>query len=789
MTSTLARWLASRTEEDLAAILVNRPEAATGAPPRNLSDLAARLQTQHALAGVARELPQPCLDLAEALLVFGPLPAAKLAAIMRVDPDDPTLTACLDVLQTWVAAWEFEDQWQVSANLKSVLPAPLRLGPPVVEILVNRTVEDLRARANTLGLGGTARSKPALLEELVAFYEAGDGIRKLVASAPADQRELLVDAAWNGPTLRYDGPYLYTGRPDPAIAWLLNSGLVLSDWQRIVVPREVGLAVRGVDWHPTLTPAPAVTGRPARLKDVDHDAAAAASIATASLTATLDAVSAGPLAILRAGGIGVKEIRRLAKAVDGDESTIRLWLELAHAAGWLDVDGDTLVPTDRYDEWLGAPPTEQLAAVLAAWVDLTVVPLMTERPDGIKSPAALAPDPYGSAAAELRLDVLRALDGSPGSGFSPDDVVALVAYRRPLICRALGDPALAVAPLLAEIETLGLASRTAISSLGRALLAGTVAEAAERFVAPAAITAIFQADLTIVVTGTPSREVSALLDDVADRESHGAAVTWRCSAVSVRRALDAGRDADELITALQAIAISGRLPQPLEYLIQDVARRHGDVRVRAVGCVIRADDPAVLAEIAAHRSLASLRLAQIAPTVLTSASDSVATLEALRRAGYAPVGESADGTTLVERARRRRAPRGLDTQNWIPSGSALDPRALAAKLKAAPAVPEMPPPPPLLHAVPEPRGSTSSSTLAELRRSAGHLSEPELRLLASGLDRAHPVWISYTSAQGEATARTIEPLELAGHILVAHCYLRDDERHFVLARINEVRPD
>jgi predicted DNA-binding transcriptional regulator YafY len=91
----------------------------------------------------------------------------------------------------------------------------------------------------------------------------------------------------------------------------------------------------------------------------------------------------------------------------------------------------------------------------------------------------------------------------------------------------------------------------------------------------------------------------------------------------------------------------------------------------------------------------------------------------------------------------------------------------------------------MLHLVPEPR----RTSLTELRRSAGHLSEPELRLLASGLDRNHPVWISYTSGDGTTTSRTIDPLELSGSVLVAYCHMRDDERHFVLKRINEVRPD
>ena len=98
------------------------------------------------------------------------------------------------------------------------------------------------------------------------------------------------------------------------------------------------------------------------------------------------------------------------------------------------------------------------------------------------------------------------------------------------------------------------------------------------------------------------------------------------------------------------------LPQPLEYLVTDVARRHGTLRARSVGCVLRADDPALLAEIAATKALATLRLSLLAPTVLASTLPLDRTLAALRAAGYAPVGEADDGAPVIERPTQRRAP-------------------------------------------------------------------------------------------------------------------------------------
>ncbi|MEO5876962.1 MAG: helicase-associated domain-containing protein, partial [Streptosporangiaceae bacterium] len=103
-------------------------------------------------------------------------------------------------------------------------------------------------------------------------------------------------------------------------------------------------------------------------------------------------------------------------------------------------------------------------------------------------------------------------------------------------------------------------------------------------------------------------------------------------------------------------AATGPLPQPLEYMIKDTARRHGTVRVVRSACCLRSDDEALIQELAQHRSLRRLGLRRIAPTVVISAHPVAATLEALRAAGYAPVTEAETGETLVERAPDRRAP-------------------------------------------------------------------------------------------------------------------------------------
>jgi hypothetical protein len=287
-----------------------------------------------------------------------------------------------------------------------------------------------------------------------------------------------------------------------------------------------------------------------------------------------------------------------------------------------------------------------------------------------------------------------------------------------------------------------------------------------------------QADLTAVVTGTPSADLTALLDSAADVETRGTAYTWRFGPASVRRALDAGYTGGSLLADLRAVA-GKALPQPLEYLIMDVARRHGAVRASAVACCLRGEDTALLAEIASDKRLRALELRLLAPTVLASGTPLEETLAALRKAGYAPVAETADGTPVIERPTAHRAavaPAKAKAASRRAAGSkplaAPDPVALARALLAAPDDPPV----------------AASGSLATVRAAAVNLTAGEARILAHAIDDHQPVAIHYLNRDGNPSSRVIDDIELSGGSLSAWCRLRDDHRWFNLARIIAIEP-
>ncbi|PVZ04558.1 helicase-associated domain-containing protein [Actinomycetospora cinnamomea] len=257
-----------------------------------------------------------------------------------------------------------------------------------------------------------------------------------------------------------------------------------------------------------------------------------------------------------------------------------------------------------------------------------------------------------------------------------------------------------------------------------------------------------------------------LLADAAVPESRGAASLHRFSPGSIRAALDAGWTADELLAALRGLS-ERPLPQPLEYLVGDVARRHGHVRVRPAGACLVLDE-ALSEEVLRTRTLRPLGLARLAPTVLTSPADPDTVLRALRTAGYFPVREDDTGALVVERRETRLAepdPRPV-------ARDVVTPEALATRLIAAGVGHQLP----------------ASPTAAVLGSLNPRLDRDELDLLADALDHRRDVRITYSDRNGTISHRVVTPEQVMHRWLVAWCHLRDDEREFTVENILDVAP-
>lgn len=298
--------------------------------------------------------------------------------------------------------------------------------------------------------------------------------------------------------------------------------------------------------------------------------------------------------------------------------------------------------SDTFPAWRRSDPGPRFAALLTAWWAVGRVPTEERDEQGKALPAVLRQRHCESCRAG-RVALIETIDGCDGAGDRISFARAAL-WKRPLVHVLADDAGDPFARGWREAETLGVISQGACTELGRALLAGdveTVCCLATEWLPQSADKASFGGDLTAFVVGAPSARVSALLDCAADRESHGTASSWRFSPASVRRAMDDGAGAEELQAALASIA-AGEVPQSLQYLIADVARRHGKLRLTAVTSCIRSDDEALLAEVAVDRRLTKCGLRLLAPTVLASDLPVDGLLQLLRKAGYFPMPDDLD---------------------------------------------------------------------------------------------------------------------------------------------------
>lgn len=290
-------------------------------------------------------------------------------------------------------------------------------------------------------------------------------------------------------------------------------------------------------------------------------------------------------------------------------------------------DSPYWAPTVTADRFTAMSLAERWYLLASTWLDLPCRPaLIGSRGTDAKPYVALSDSLYSTAAPLDRRLLLGLLAELPaGAGVGAAEVSAALTWRRPHWAKRLQPEP--IADLLAESHTMGLVGRGAISIPGRALLDETVASADLAATVTAMTRALpkptdyflVQADLTIVVPGPLQRDLAKELGAVATLESAGAACVYRISEQSIRHALDISKTRDWM-HALFTKHSKMPVPQGLIYLINDVARRHGQLRVGMAASFIRCEDPALLAQ--AVTAAEELQLRALAPTVAISPAPS-----------------------------------------------------------------------------------------------------------------------------------------------------------------------
>ncbi len=624
--ATFSEHLRGRSDEELARLLLRRPDLAHPSPA-TLASLAARATSRPSLERALAGLDAAVLQVLEAVVVL-------------LDGADPgTGVRARDVVAAVGA-----DRAQAPAVRAALTTATeLALLHPVAGRATDPRLRPAPGLPEMLGpaVAGLAAPTP---------QDPGpDAARAALADAPAAGRAVLDALTWGPPV----GVRPTTGPAAEAVTELLRLGLLLrADDRHVLLPRPVALVLREGRTHrspATPPPADALPHRDPATVEAEHAAAAERAV---RLLATLVRLwEADPPTVLRAGGVGVRDLRRAAAALEVAEAEAAFVIEVAGAGGLVRDDGDESphhVPTTAADEWLALDLPARWARLVGWWWATTRWPaLVGTRDDRGSARAPLGPELARPWAPRLRRSVLGVLAGAgPGAAPDADAVRAALAWRTP---RAV-PPADAVAAALREAGWLGVLGAGALPAAGRALLGDDdplpgLAAGLAAALPPAVDDLLLQADLTGIVPGRPGQALEALLDACARVESRGGAVTVRFTPESVRAALDAGATADGLLADLARHARGG-VPQPLEYLVRDAARRHGRLRTGAASSYVRTEDPALLAGLAEDPRHAALGLVRLAPTVLAAQAPLHELLAALRAHGLSPVAETPDGQVL-----------------------------------------------------------------------------------------------------------------------------------------------
>jgi hypothetical protein len=678
MATAFVDQLRSLTDDALGALIQLRPDLVVPVPA-DVSALAVRAQSRGSVARCLDGLDEFTLAVLDAarLSRAEQTALASVTAIVELaaPPADPAhVRAAIDRLRALFLLTGPEDGLQVVAAVDEVTsPYPAGLGRPA---------DYLDPRAAALC------ADPALL-------------RRTVLAAPPGARAVL-DRLAAGPPV---GALSSGGTVAEPVRWLIDNHVLVpvseagraprADGELVELPREIGMLLRR-DSGPlgTLRPAPPTPqGPPRDPKAVDSAGAGQAMEAVRHVEALLEALSAEPAAVLKTGGLGVRDLKRLARTANLDEPAAALLVEVAYAAGLLgeaDAAGtgrgvatsrasgqldEIFLPTSSYDRWRTLSLAQRWEALAGAWLAMTRQPgLIGQRDDRDRPINTLAPDAERSGAPQVRREILAALADLPsGSAPKADELLELLAWQAPR--RARGREA-AHRDALAGAATLGVTGLGALTSYGRLLRAEAppgdrdplgagpdgervpgVPDAVRALDAllPAPVDHVLvQADLSVVVPGPPEPELAAELDLIAEPESAGGASVHRVTPASVRRALDAGYSAADLHALLRQRSRTP-LPQALTYLIDDSARTHGGLRAGSAGSYLRSDDEALIAEVLADRRLVPLSLRRLAPTVLCCPLQLSRLLGALRDAGFAPVAEDAAGAAVLARPKLRRA--------------------------------------------------------------------------------------------------------------------------------------
>ena len=321
-------------------------------------------------------------------------------------------------------------------------------------------------------------------------------------------------------------------------------------------------------------PAAFLTADPAADPAVGGEAAAAerAFSASGALADVLLSTLHTPLTRTGAGPVSATDRKRLIDtgAIDTAEELEEL-LTAAESAGLIEGVEREWIVTAAGTRWLETSTADRWAVIVRGLVE--------SLPSGIRGGGGILPLSQWS-------------DARPLDPAWPDqaDLLARIAVRWGLASADGSEPAWGAALRAGEpLDTSVFAAQL-----------------------PAEIDRVYlQADLTAIAPGPLAPALDVRLRRIARRESRAQASTYRFTAESLAAGMTEGESAEGISAFLSELSLTG-IPQPLAYLLESTASRHGLVRVRTDAdsgrTHVESTDAAILDALAVDQALRPLGL-------------------------------------------------------------------------------------------------------------------------------------------------------------------------------------
>ena len=713
--NSFADELRARSDDAIAHLFTVRPDLLSPVPT-DLSALSARANSTPSLMRALESLNKFQLEvLTSACTLTQPFSKSELLSISVPEAGE-------ELLRLWAAALVYKDgtKFRLPGNLGQLIgDEPAGLGPKSLKKIDFKSLKDL----------------------------------------PSDSAAVLDRLTWGPPR----GQVGNIKAPGKAIGWLLEHDyLAVMDSKTVVLPREVGMHLRGGKVFKEYSPqANSFVGTARKQKSIDRAAIANISNFLRWCEELAHNWSDEPPIALRSGGLGIRDLKRSADHLGIDENCVAFVAEVLYLGGLIVIDpDDQILPTNSFDIWMSRSLEERWSSLVNLWLETSRVSGLAGKA-GEKNIAPLGPELDRAGIASMRKITLNIL--AENLEFDPviKNLQEIIAWQMPQRFNAEY-----IEWTLREAEWLGLTGQGALSEFGIAFLNGSDDLGVERALPKPVDHILIQADNSAIAPGPLTVELANMIGTIADIESRGGASVYRFSESSIRRGLDHGQTGEQIKDFLKKTSKTP-VPQPLEYLINDVAKRHGRLRVGMAQTYIRCEDEGLLTQILHDKKLESLRFRKLAPQVLVCDFEAGDVIATLREANYLPAAENASGILIsapaIRRAKSRPKPPRVISETSAPSEIVI--KAAVRTLRTG--------------------EKASSHKPREVPRTTAN---ETLDLLHQYIEEQASLTIGYADTNGGVSNRLIDPISISLGTLIARDHATGEMQSFRIPRITGVSP-